>query len=147
MNQIKFKSLHNKGKKPTNEYKSAIYSISSGERCYIYPGERKIIKTFIELEIPEGYFGMILPRKENYIRNGLYAFQEIIYPQDKKELLLMVTNVNIPKSPYMMTDNERFLGERSKIDVYIGDKVANLMLVPIYKYIFDDGKKQEIINE
>jgi len=28
--EVKFKSLHDKGKKPTDEYKNAIYSISSG---------------------------------------------------------------------------------------------------------------------
>jgi len=134
--EVKFKSIHNKGKKPTSEYKNALYSISSGERCYIYPGERKFIKTFIEVEVPEGYFGLIVPRKENYNRNGLYAFQEIIMPQEKKELLLMVTNVNIPKSPFMMTDSERFLGERAKIDIYIGDKIANIILSPIHSFTF-----------
>lgn len=135
---VKFNSLHSKGVKPVEEYKNFIYSISSGERCYVLPGERKPIKTFIEVEIPEGYFGIILPRRENYIRNGLYPFQEIILPQDKKELLLMVTNVNIPKSPFMMSDNERFLGERSKIDIYIGDKIANMILSPIIKFSFED---------
>ena len=135
--KIAFTSLHSKGMKPTNEYKNAVYSISSGERCYVLPGERKFIKTFIEVEIPEGYFGIIYPRKENYIRNGLYPFQEIIFPQEKKELLLMVTNVNIPKGPLMMTDNERFLGERSKIDIYIGDKIANIILSPITSFSFD----------
>ena len=138
MNQeIKFKSLHDKGKKPSQEYEDALYSISSGERCYLFPGERKAIKTFIEIEIPKGHFGIILPRKESYIRNGLYAFQELILPQDKKELLLMVTNVNIPKSPFMMTDNERFLGERSKIDIYVGDKIANIILIPITSFTFN----------
>jgi dUTPase len=134
--EVKFKSVHNKGKKPTSEYKNALYSISSGERCYIHPGERKFIQTFIEIEIPEGYFGLIVPRKESFNRSGLYAFQEIIIPQEKKELLLMVTNVNIPKSPFMMTDNERFLGERSKIDIYIGDKIANMILSPIHSFTF-----------
>ena len=134
---VKFNSLHSKGVKPVEEYKNSIYSISSGERCYVMPGERKPIKTFLEVQIPEGYFGIILPRKDNYIRNGLYPFQEIILPQDKKELLLMVTNVNIPKSPFMMSDNERFLGERSKIDIYIGDKIANMILSPIIKFSFE----------
>ena len=135
---VKFNSLHSKGMKPVEEYKNSIYSISSGERCYVMPGERKPIKTFIEVQIPEGYFGIILPRRDNYIRNGLYPFQEIILPQDKKELLLMVTNVNIPKSPFMMSDNERFLGERSKIDIYIGDKIANMILSPMIKFSFED---------
>jgi dUTPase len=137
---IKFKSLHNKGKKPTNEFNNAIYSISSGERCCISPGERRLIKTFIEIEIPEGYVGIILPRKENYIRNGLHVFQDIILPKEKKELLIMVTNGNIPKSPYMMSDNERFLGERTRIDVYVGDKIANMILSPINIYLFDGGE-------
>jgi dUTPase len=135
---VKFNSLHSKGVKPVEEYKNSIYSIFSGERCYVMPGERKPIKTFIEVQIPEGYFGIILPRRDNYIRNGLYPFQEIILPQDKKELLLMVTNVNIPKSPFMMSDNERFLGERSKIDIYIGDKIANMILSPMIKFSFED---------
>ena len=70
----------------------------------------------------------------------MHVFQDIILPKEKKELLIMVTNGNIPKSPYMMSDNERFLGERTRIDVYVGDKIANMILSPINIYLFDGGE-------
>jgi len=132
--EVKFKRLFDKSKNPFNEYDESIYSIASAERCYIFPGERKSIKTFLEIHIPEGYLGLIVPRKDSYMKFGLHPFQEIILPTDRKELQLIVTNVNIPKGPIMMTDHERFFGEKTKIDIYIGDKIANLILIPITKF-------------
>lgn len=138
MQTIKYSSLYSKGKVPSNEFGESIYSISSAERCYIYPGERKPIKTFIEIEIPENFFGLIIPRKESYIRYGISAFQDVLFPNDKKELQVIVTNVNIPKTPFNMSDNERFFGEKSKVDIYIGDKIANLILIPITAISFEN---------
>lgn len=132
--EVKFKRLFDKAKNPTDEYNQTIYSISSAERCYVFPGERKTIKTFLEISIPENYMGLVCPRKESYIKNGLHPFSEIILPSDKKELQLVVTNVNIPKGPIMMSDHERFFGEKTKIDIYLGDKIANLILIPMIKY-------------
>lgn len=132
--EVKFKRLFDKSRNPFNEYEEALYSIASAERCYIYPGERKLLKIFLEIHIPEGYFGLVTARKDQYVKSGLYPFPEIILPTDKKELHLAITNVNIPKGPIMMTDHERFFGEKTKIDIYIGDKIANLILIPMTRF-------------
>lgn len=132
--QVKFKRLFDKSKNPAEEYDKAVYSIASAERCYIYPNERKLIKTFLEIHIPEGYLGLITARKDAYLKMGLYPFPEILYPSDKKEVQLIVSNVNAPKGPIMMSDHERFFGEKTKIDIYIGDRIANLILVPKINY-------------
>jgi len=136
--EIKFKRLYDKAKKLTEEHDEFIYSISSAERCYVPPGERKLIKTFLEIDIPEGYFGLVQSKKDLYIKNGLYVFSEILLPSDKKELQLAVMNVNIPKGPIMMSDHERFFGEKTKIDIYIGDIIALLLIFPITKYSIKD---------
>lgn len=136
--QVEYKRLYDKAKSLTEEYNNSLYAISSAERCYISPGERKFIKTFLEISIPEGYFGLILSRKDAYIKNGLYAFQELILPSTKKELQLAVMNVSIPKGPIMMSDNERFFGEKTKIDIYIGDRIANMILIPMIQYSIKD---------
>jgi dUTPase len=132
--EVKFKRLFDKAQNINEEYKSFIYSISSAERCYVAPGERKKIKTFLEINIPSGFFGLIQPRKDEYLRIGLNVFPEVLYPEDKKELQLVVTNVNIPKSPFFMSDKERFLGDKSKIDIYIGDKICNFIILPITEF-------------
>ena len=132
--EVNFKRLYDKSKYPFDEYDQKIYSIASAERCYIIPGERKLIKTFLEIHIPEGYAGLITARKDQYIKLGLYPFPEVLLPTERKELQLAVMNVNIPKGPIMMTDHERFFGEKSKIDVYIGDKIANMILLPLTSY-------------
>lgn len=136
--QVEYKRLYDKAKNLTEEYKNSVYAISSSERCYVFPGERKLIKTFLEISIPENYFGIILSRKDSYIKNGLYVFQELILPNTRKELQLAVMNVNIPKGPIMMSDNERFFGEKTKIDIYIGDRIANMILIPITEYSVKD---------
>lgn len=133
--EVKFKKIYDKAKNPTEEYKTSIYSIASAERCYILPGERKLIKTFLEIHIPEDYIGLIVARKDQYIKLGLYPFPEILLPSDKKELQLVITNVNIPKGPIMMSDHERFFGEKTKIDIYLGDKIANFILIPSVEFL------------
>lgn len=132
--ELNFKKLFDKAQNINEEYKSSIYSISSAERCYVAPGERKKIKTFLEICVPSGFYGLIQPRKDEYLRLGLNVFPELLHPEDKKELQLLVTNVNIPKSPFFMSDKERFLGDKSKIDIYMGDKIANFILVPIVNF-------------
>lgn len=127
---FKYKRLYDKAKTPTQEAEF-IYAISSAERCFVSPGERRVIKTFLEIEIQSEYFGLLLPRRELYIKQGLNSLPEIILPNEKKELQLVVTNVNIPKAPYMMSDQERVFGEKSRAEVYIGDKIANIILLPI----------------
>ena len=81
---------------------------------------------------------MVQSKKDLYIKNGLYVFSEILLPSDKKELQLAVMNVNIPKGPIMMSDHERFFGEKTKIDIYIGDRIALLLVFPITKYLIKD---------
>jgi len=133
--QLKVNYLFNKGKKPFNENKGQLYTIHSGEKLSLRPGERKLVKTFLEIEAPEGYYCQVVSIKDLYVKNGLYIYPEVILPSKKIELQLTAVNINIPKSPYMMTDNERFLGEKSKIDIYAGDRIANILLVK--SIIFD----------
>lgn len=138
MNQeVKYKKLYDKGKVISQEFGSSVYSLCSSEKCFIAPGERILLKTSLEIEIPENHFGLIFSKKELYIKMGLYVFQELILPK-KKELHLAVMNVNIPKSVFMMSDKERFLGERSKIDIRAGDRIADMIIMPIVDFVVKD---------
>jgi len=139
MQEIKYKILHSKGRLPTEEVDSTLYSLHSGERCVILPNERKIINCFLELEIPQGFLGYIFTSKDLYLKNGITICNEIIFP-GKKELQLILTNANMAKAKIMMSDYEKIVGEKGKIDIYIGDKIANFILIPQTKYSFIENE-------
>lgn len=118
----------------SEEISNSVYSVCSSERTSIAPGQRKNIRTFLELKIPKGYYGYVFPIKEKIIKHGLYTFPEFIDSEKFFELNLFVWNINTPTSPLFMNDKERFFGDKNKIDIFIGDKLAYLSLVPAFNF-------------
>lgn len=118
-----------------------VFSLVSAERISIFPGERKKIKTFIEIKIPEGFYGHIFPINEKIHKQGLYVFPDFIQPNIYKEIEILTWNINIPKSPLFMSDKERFLGDKNKIDVFIGDKIAFFSMIPITHFQIEEVRK------
>lgn len=139
MQNIRYKILYNKGRAPTEEVDKTLYSIHSAERCLVLPNERKIINCFLELDIPEGFLGYVFTNKELYFRNGITICNEIVFP-GKKELQLILTNANMAKAKIMMSDYEKIIGEKGKIDIYIGDKIANFILIEQNKCSFIENE-------
>lgn len=107
----------------------SIIEIYSAERATILPGERIFLKTFLNIQISKDFIGLILPLKELYIRYGIDIYNDIII-EERKDLQLILTNVNIPKGIFMISDKERFFGERSKYNIFIGDKIAKMIILP-----------------
>jgi len=112
------------------ELEDSVFSLTSAERLSIYPGERKKIRTFIQIKIPKGFYGYIFPIKEKVLKQGFYVLPDFIESGSFKDLEVLIWNINSPKSPLLMSDKERFIGDKNKLEISIGEKIAYFSLVP-----------------
>ncbi len=99
-----------------------LYS-SSGEKISFNPGETKLIKTGIAMEIPLGYAGLI------YARSGL-ATKRGLAPANK---------VGVIDSDYrgeIMVALHNHTNEVKEIDPY--ERIAQLVITPYVKGLFNE---------
>ena len=75
MVKVNFKKLDKNAHAPTygSEYAAGadLYALTGGETLNFAPGETKMIKTGIAVEIPEGYAGLIYARSGIATKRGL----------------------------------------------------------------------------
>ena len=75
MIKVNFKKLDKNAHAPTygSEYAAGadLYALTGGETLNFAPGETKMIKTGIAVEIPEGYAGLIYARSGIATKRGL----------------------------------------------------------------------------
>lgn len=77
--KIKFKKLSPSAVVPTKAHQSdAGFDLASVEDITIEPNSRHAIDTGIAVEIPLGYYGMVLGRSGNTMRKGLVGQTGII---------------------------------------------------------------------
>ena len=128
MKDIIIKKVIDKARKIEFNQKDNSYDIFSAERISLLPGDKIELKVFIDIEIPDGYIGLIFPRRDLYIKYNILVLPEII--ENKiKNLHLIVKNDTIPKVAFMMSDKEKIFGSKNKYDIFIGDKIAKLVLI------------------
>ncbi len=124
--KVKIKKLDKNAKIPTYGTNFAagadLYACSS-EAISFEPGETKLIKTGISLEIPEGYAGLI------YARSGL-ATKRGLAPANK---------VGVIDSDYrgeVMVSLHNHTNEVRKIESY--ERIAQLVITPYLKADFEE---------
>lgn len=121
--KIKFKKLSPSAVVPTKAHQSdAGFDLSSVEDITIGPNSRHAIDTGIAVEIPLGYFGMVLGRSGNTMRKGLVGQTGIIDTGYYDAIKVMAFN----------TTNE-------PIKINIGDRVGQLLIVPHLMCDFEEG--------
>ena len=77
--QIKIKKLSPTAITPTKAHiTDAGYDLYSDEDVCVGPGERKLIKTGISFEIPNGYVGLIWPRSGLSYKKGIDVLGGVI---------------------------------------------------------------------
>lgn len=110
-----------------------LYALTS-EKISFMPGETKLIKTGIAMEIPTGYAGLI------YARSGLAS----------KRGLAPANKVGVIDSDYrgeIMVALHNHTNEVKEIDAY--ERIAQLVITPYVKAVFnevddlDDTKRGE----
>jgi len=125
-----YKKIFLRAKDPTEKSNKFIYDLSSSEKTVIHPGERKAVQTSLLTFLPEGYFGIILPKKDLYIKYGINVLNDIIEDNNERELVLHLHNTNFPKDIFSKSDHERFFGEKTKFEISVGDKIAQIIILP-----------------
>ena len=130
--KIKIKKLNCDAKIPTygTEYAAGcdLYACSR-ENISFEPGETKLIKTGIALEIPDGYAGLI------YARSGL-ATKRGLAPANK---------VGVIDSDYrgeIMVALHNHTNEIKEIEAY--ERIAQLVITPYVKACFNEV---DLLNE
>ena len=75
MVKVNFKKLDKNAHAPTygSEYAAGadLYALTNGETLHFAPGETKMIKTGLAVEIPEGYAGLVYARSGIATKRGL----------------------------------------------------------------------------
>ena len=125
---IQYKKILDKAKNLQLNQEGLI-DVYSGERVSIYPAERISVKTLLNIKISDEYFGILLSNKEIYYRYGIQVYNEVI-AGERNDLQLILTNVNIPKGILMSSNKEKLFGERTKYDIFIGDKIGHILILP-----------------
>ena len=77
----------------------------SADEYEIEPSERILVKTGIEVEIPQGHFGSIRDRSGLAMKNGLHCLAGVIDETYRGEIGVVI--VNLGKNPYTIRKNDR----------------------------------------
>lgn len=121
--KIKFKKLSPSAVMPRKAHQSdAGFDLASVEDITIEPNSRHAIDTGIAVEVPLGYYGMVLGRSGNTMRKGLVGQTGIIDTGYYDAIKVMAFNT---------TDGP--------IQIKIGDRVGQLLIVPHLECDFEEG--------
>lgn len=121
--KIKFKKLSASAVVPTKAHQSdAGFDLASVEDITIEPNSRHAIETGIAVEVPLGYYGMVLGRSGNTMRKGLVGQTGIIDTGYYDAIKVMAFNT---------TDEQ--------IKINKGDRVGQLLIVPHLMCDFEEG--------
>ena len=96
-----------------------LYTI---EDVTLQPNERKLIKTGVSLEIPEGHFCYVMGRSGNTIKKGLHVALGLVDEDYRGEIGVMAFNQS----------NE-------PIEFKNGDRVAQMVILPYPKVTFKEA--------
>lgn len=92
----------------------AGYDLFSIAEYDVAPQQRILVETGLHLEIPTGYVGLVKDRS-SVGSAGVHTLAGVIDESYRGELKILL--VNLGKSPYMIS---------------VGQKIAQLLIVPIY---------------
>lgn len=95
---IYFKKMHSDARKPFRATaQSAGYDIHSYKNYTIQPGQRKLISSGIQFQIPTGYYGRIAPRSGLSLHNEIDVAAGVVDCDYRGEVLpLLVNNSDVP---------------------------------------------------
>ncbi len=106
----------------------AGYDLHSIERYRVAPGQRVLVETGLHLEIPGGYVGLVKDRS-SVAAAGLRTLAGVIDSAYRGELKILLVN----------------LAEEMR-DIRIGQKIAQLVIVPVYHAPIDFVASQEELS-
>lgn len=106
----------------------AGYDLHSIERYRVAPGQRVLVETGLHLEIPGGFVGLVKDRS-SVAAAGMHTLAGVIDSAYRGELKILLVN---------LTEEMR--------DIRIGQKIAQLVIVPVYHAPVDFVAAQEELS-
>jgi dUTP pyrophosphatase len=112
------------GKEPNKHYPSDVgYDLVCSRYTPVSSRVRAQIPTNIAVAIPEGFFGLVLPRSSTFHRRGLISHPGIIDSGYRGEVMFMVYNPG-----------------QKQVHVADGERLAQLVILPIVDVDFKEER-------
>jgi dUTP pyrophosphatase len=93
--EIKINKLSENAIIPTNQTGlEAGYDLYSTEDAWLRPHERKLFKTNIAMEIPDGYYGRVAPRSGLAFKHGIDVLAGVIDQTYRGDIGVILYNTN-----------------------------------------------------
>lgn len=105
----------------------AGFDLTVSRYLEVFPGVNAHLSTNIAVQIPQGYFGMIIPRSSTLAHKGLHVSTGIVDSGYRGEIMILVRN---------LTDRATH--------IQVGDRVAQLLILPL---IAGGFKESEALDE
>lgn len=116
MDSLKIKKLSENAVIPTrNNPTDAGLDLYSVDECSLRPGERRLFKTNIAMEIPAGYYGRIADRSGNAYKKGLHVLAGVIDETYRGDVGVVLVNLGTQSVPF-----------------FVGDKIAQIIIEKYY---------------
>jgi len=126
METLKIKLLTDKSKTPTRANPmDAGLDLYSIEKLALIPNNRRLIRTGISLEIPEGYYGRVAPRSGLAVKNGIDVFAGVVDSSYRGELCVVLYNSD-KLIPFLINE---------------GDRIAQLIIEKHYNFTIEEVSK------
>ena len=127
MVKVNFKKLDKNAHAPTygSEYAAGadLYALTGGETLNFAPGETKMIRTGLAVEIPEGYAGLVYARSGIATKRGLAPANKVGVIDSDYRGEIMVALHNHSNEPQTISQGER---------------IAQMVVTPYIKCDFED---------
>lgn len=115
-------------KMPENRQPDAGYDLFALEPVTIKPFERKIVRTGVFMNIPNGYYGRIAPRSGLAVKNGIDVMAGVIDSEYISEIGVVLVNLAIPE--FLAQQKGAFseiFGTAGTFTIRSGDKIAQII--------------------
>jgi dUTP pyrophosphatase len=113
------------GKEPDKTHMSDVgYDLTCSRYIQVSPNSRVQIPTNIALAIPDGMFGLVLPRSSTFHKRGLIGHIGVIDPGYRGEVMFVVYNPT-----------------RNTVHVGDGERLAQILFLPVCDVNFQEVRK------
>lgn len=113
-----------------NQSVDAGFDLFSVESDWLRPHERKLFKTDIVLEIPEGYYGRIAPRSGLALKQGLDVLAGVIDASYRGNIGVILYNTSSGD-------------ESNSVKIEKGQKIAQIIFEKCFYPEFEEGDLSE----
>lgn len=119
--------INDNAKLPTKAHHGDLgYDLYSAQSEQIIPGDTKLISTGIRVRFPDGYGAKIFDRSSVATKQNLTVVAGVIDNGYRGEIKIALHNAG----RYIQT-------------VYVGDKIAQMVLLPTVDFAVEEGKVDE----